>query len=428
MTRLQVLSALVLTSLLCAVALAALVERDLALPKQVRVAAAPSQPGARSKAALPATSAQQATTPAPGFGQAVAPGSTIRIGAVITQSGLGDETAAYKGLDAAIKEIDAQGGVKGIKLQLEVADDGSDAGQGRAQLRRLVEQDKVFALVGECAPLTDFDAGDYFQQQQIPVVGSCFAPNAQYSNPFVFPFVVEPQIEGQLMGRFIVGGLRSQKPAIVSLDVNVLDQSFGGISQGIQSAGKQVCDVQKVALEQTAYDNVVLQEKQKGCDGVVLNLDPAHTLDWMQSAQRFGYTPQRLGLTAFDSTVTTNGGSEAEGIVTYFGQVLPSAGDAGSYPAVEKFKGALARYHPEEKNINLALVGYLAGVSFGEAMAQVNGSVSRQSLIQTLESTTINNGLEPPVQFHSGNHAAATKCRFYAYHGGSFQPLTGWYG
>jgi ABC-type branched-subunit amino acid transport system substrate-binding protein len=228
------------------------------------------------------------------------------------------------------------------------------------------------------------------------------------------------------MAGFLIQQLHAQEPAVVSLDVNVTDQSYDGVVQGIQKAGKQVCDAQKVSATQTSFDSVVQTEMQQGCDGVVLNLDPAHTLDWLSSAQRAGYSPQRVGLTAFDQTVIEGSGSAGEGLVTYFGSLLPSA-DSGS-PAVRQFLQALHAYHPDERNVNLAAVGYLAGISFAEAVSKVHGELTRESLAGALESQAIDNGFQPPVQFQSGNHVAATSCRFYQLHAGRYQPISGWYG
>lgn len=442
--RAHVLGLMLVVALLSSSLLGYLLARDFALSGHVRVAASappaaasatPGQPGGPTS-----TPGQPGTSPgAPGgsgsaggggqgggSGPVTYPGGVLKVGAVITQSGLGDETSIYKGLDAAFKTIDDHGGIAGIKVSLEVLDDGTDPNRGQAALRQIVEQDKVFALTGECAPLTDIDATNYFDQQGIPVVGPCFAANTQYADRNIFPIVVQPALSGRLMASFLVQQLHAQKPAVVSLDVNVTAQSHDGVVQGIQGTGKQVCDDESVPATQTSYDSVVQNEMQKGCDGVVLNLDPAHTLDWLSSAQRYSYRPQRIGLTAFDQTVIDNAGSAGEGLVAYFGSLLPSA-EPGS-AAVQQFLQAMHAYHPEEKNPNLAVVGYLAGISFAEAVGKVHGQLTRDSLMSTLESQPIDNGFQPAIQFHPGNHVAATTCRFYQLHSGAYQPISGWYG
>jgi branched-chain amino acid transport system substrate-binding protein len=429
-SRAQLAAALAAVFLAASSLLGWLIARDFSLPRgrvvasrQVIEGGGPAA-GSKRQAAPPAKAGAPGTGSAPPAASSAVQSGPMKLGAVITQSGLGDETPIYHGLDAGLKQVDAQGGVRGITFNLEVLDDGTDPNRGQADLRRLVEQDHVFALVGECAPLTDIDAGDYFQQQQVPVFGPCFASNTQYSNPYIFPLVVKPYLSGQLMADYLIGQLGSRSPAVVSLDVSVLDQSYDGAVAGIDAKAGSPCDAEKVPISQASYDTVVLNEKQHNCDGVILNLDPGHTLSWMQSAQRYGYHPKVIGLTAFDQTVVDHAGSYSDGLVTYFAQYMPQVDNV---PALQQFQQAMATYEPGERDLNDALVGYLAAVSFAQAIAHVQGPVSRQSFLNALYGAAIQNGLQQPVQFHQGDHSVALACRFYVLHQGQWADLSNWY-
>ena len=74
----------------------------------------------------------------------------IKIGSVLSVTGpasfLGDPEK--KTLEMYVEEINAKGGVNGQKLQLIVYDDTGDANQARTFATRLVEDDKVVAIVG----------------------------------------------------------------------------------------------------------------------------------------------------------------------------------------------------------------------------------------------------------------------------------------
>jgi len=82
-----------------------------------------------------------------GAGQACA---QVKLGAVLSVTGpasfLGDPEK--KTLEMYIDAINAKGGVNGQKLQLVVYDDGADANAARTFATRLVEEDKVVAMVG----------------------------------------------------------------------------------------------------------------------------------------------------------------------------------------------------------------------------------------------------------------------------------------
>ena len=74
----------------------------------------------------------------------------VKIGAVLSASGpasfLGDPEK--KTLDIYVQDINAKGGVAGQKLQLVIYDDGGDADAASTFATRLVEEDKVVAVVG----------------------------------------------------------------------------------------------------------------------------------------------------------------------------------------------------------------------------------------------------------------------------------------
>jgi branched-chain amino acid transport system substrate-binding protein len=74
----------------------------------------------------------------------------VKVGAVLSVTGpasfLGDPEK--RTLELYVDEINAKGGVNGQKLQLVVYDDGADANAARTFATRLIEEDKVVAMIG----------------------------------------------------------------------------------------------------------------------------------------------------------------------------------------------------------------------------------------------------------------------------------------
>src|SRR5919202_2935072 len=101
------------------------------------------QLGVAALAALAIVSAASA-------GGAGAPGITskqILIGGTTPLSGPASAYASVaKGADAYFKYVNDHGGVFGRKIKYKYLDDGYDPAQTVVQTRRLVEQDKVFAI------------------------------------------------------------------------------------------------------------------------------------------------------------------------------------------------------------------------------------------------------------------------------------------
>ena len=96
----------------------------------------------------------------------------VKIGSVLSVTGpasfLGDPEK--KTLEMYVDEINAKGGVNGEKLQLIIYDDGGDANNARTFATRLVEEDKIFAMVGGTTTGSSLAIIPVFEEAQIPFI------------------------------------------------------------------------------------------------------------------------------------------------------------------------------------------------------------------------------------------------------------------
>ena len=96
----------------------------------------------------------------------------VKLGAVLSVTGpasfLGDPEK--KTLEMYVDEINAKGGVNGQKLQLVVYDDGADANAARTFATRLIEEDKIIAMVGGTTTGATLAMIPVFEEAQIPLI------------------------------------------------------------------------------------------------------------------------------------------------------------------------------------------------------------------------------------------------------------------
>ena len=76
-----------------------------------------------------------------------------------------------QGILAAFTEINAKGGVHGRKLQLISRDDGYDPDRSVVQTLRLIEDDKVFALIGAVGTPTAMATDTDHSASNVPFIG-----------------------------------------------------------------------------------------------------------------------------------------------------------------------------------------------------------------------------------------------------------------
>src|SRR5215470_7403069 len=96
----------------------------------------------------------------------------VKVGAVLSVTGpasfLGDPEK--KTLEMYVDAFNAKGGVNGQKLQLVVYDDGADTNAARTFATRLVEEDKVVAMVGGTTTGATLAMMPVFEEAQIPLI------------------------------------------------------------------------------------------------------------------------------------------------------------------------------------------------------------------------------------------------------------------
>jgi branched-chain amino acid transport system substrate-binding protein len=96
----------------------------------------------------------------------------VKVGAVLSVTGpasfLGDPEK--KTLEMYVAEINEKGGVNGQKLQLVIYDDGGDANNARTFATRLVEEDKVIAMIGGTTTGSTLAMIPVFEEAQLPFI------------------------------------------------------------------------------------------------------------------------------------------------------------------------------------------------------------------------------------------------------------------
>lgn len=77
-------------------------------------------------------------------------GKTIKLGAILSLTGAGSVYGpqSANGMNLAVKQINAAGGVNGAKIELTVKDDGSDKAQAAQVAQTLIQADQDLALLG----------------------------------------------------------------------------------------------------------------------------------------------------------------------------------------------------------------------------------------------------------------------------------------
>ena len=237
----------------------------------------------------------------PGNSDPVAPSGTVQ-GVTDTTIYIGNTAATTgafaavgvpfnAGIEAVLKNYNDNGGFRGLKVELIHYDDGFDAAQGYTYTQTLVEDDKVFALVGHFGTNTVGATLDYLKSIGIPMmhaatgISELYQEGATGKNACIFPVQPIYDAEGRvLLARAVASpeggyGLGGTKIGVVATTDDAGAGMLAGINRQLKEIDIEVV-IQEVDPAATDYTAAVSVLKNQGCDVVIgaMNQAPMQTL------------------------------------------------------------------------------------------------------------------------------------------------------
>ena len=141
----------------------------------------------------------------------------ITVGAFLSLSGSDSTfgTDTRDGIELAVEEINAAGGVKGKKVRVLYEDDKSTTQEASQKVRQLIDRDKVIALLGEVASSRSLAGGLIANTSKVPMVTpSSTAVEVTQGREWVFRTCFTDDQQGEVAARFVKNELKKNKAGI----------------------------------------------------------------------------------------------------------------------------------------------------------------------------------------------------------------------
>lgn len=151
-----------------------------------------------------------------------ATGDTIKVGVYGDLTGATSSfgQSTKNGIELAVEEINAAGGVNGKKIILIVEDDQGRPEQAKTVVSKLINQDKVQAVLGEVASTNSLAAAPVAQEAKIPMITpSSTNPKVTEVGDYISRVCFIDPFQGSVMARFASNTLKAKTAAILG-DVN----------------------------------------------------------------------------------------------------------------------------------------------------------------------------------------------------------------
>ena len=307
-------------------------------------------------------------------------------------------TSADEGIQLALDEINAAGGVLGKKVRVITEDDRSLPDEAKTVANKLITGDNVVAILGEVASSRSIAIAPVCEDNQIPMLSpGSTNPRVTEGYEFVFRNCFIDPFQGEAIGRFAIEELGAKRVAFlypVNSDYGVGLRDF--IAQTVEAAGAEIVANESYSEKSDVDFNGQLT-KIKAANPDVIFVPGYYTEAGLiaKQARSLGITVPLVGGDGWDSDQTIQIGGEAiEGC--FFANHYSADEDR---PEVKKFvEGYKAKYNGKVPDA-MAILGYDAMKLMADAIGRAGtteGPAIRDALAATKDfpgasgNTTIN--------------------------------------
>jgi ABC-type branched-subunit amino acid transport system substrate-binding protein len=327
---------------------------------------------------------------------------SITIGTIVPTrgelEGIGQVIKAV--LTAYFNEINSQGGIYNRKIELKFAEIADTPAATAANIRRFVQDEKVFALTSAFTAGADREITTVVGELEVPMIG---------------PLTLYPQVEHPLNRHvfYLLSGMDGQARALVNFAAQRLpDQKagalivypegalFAGVMEAIkdQSQKSGFGPLQSYSYQRASFDASIIAGKlsQMGKMAVFFLGSGEEALALMKEADKLRwspsvYLPGAAGSVILDAPLSFN-----RKIFVSF----PTVPTDQTAEGIREFRELATKYNLPTHHVAAQLSVYSAARILVEGLKRAGKDISREKLVETLEGLNqYSTGLTPAVTY-----------------------------
>jgi branched-chain amino acid transport system substrate-binding protein len=341
----------------------------------------------------------------------------VKIGGTFPQTG---PAAAYAPIAPAMKAYfayinsrkgpDGKRGVYGRQIQFIYYDDGYNPANTVQLTRKLVEEDKVFAVVGQLGTEPCLSVRPYLNERKVPQVLVSTGATEFGSEWKEFPYTIgwEPDYiaEGRLFGLQIKKNQAGKKIAILYQNDAYGKDYVYGLETALGSKYAKANVVAEQPYEVTAPDvrSQMARIKASGADVFLIFATPKFAGQAYFFGKALGFNPSTIYLNHVAANgayikayVAAVGAPYVNGSLSIGFLKDPVGPRWSNDAAMKQYRALMAKYNPKaDPNDGLNLYGFAKAETFVQALYKAGKNPTRASLMKALLSLNFKNKFALP--------------------------------
>ena len=323
---------------------------------------------------------------------------TITLGSIQDLSGplAGFGKQLRMGMQLRVDEINEQGGIHGRKVELKFEDSGYDPKRAVLAAQKLVNQDKIFAMVGHIGTAQNVATFPVLFDKNVisffPVTAAreMYEPLHRLKYSFAATYYDQMRQEAPKLAK----EKGAKKACAIYQDDEFGLEVLRGAETGLKTIGMELAEKTSFKRGATDFSSQVARMKAAGCDFVVLGTIIRETIGTIAESRKTGFNPTFLGSSAaYTDLIHKLGGKAMDGLYATMTVQNPYL-DASSQPI--RFWANKYKTKFNEDPAVFSVYGYLVIDSFAKAAQKAGPNLTTDSFIKAMDSITI-----PPDMFGS---------------------------
>ena len=336
-------------------------------------------------------------------------GSTADPGVTATTIVLGGTSpltgpaAAYasvaRGAKAYFDSVDAKGGVARRKIDYRIVDDAYNPAQTVPDVRRLVEQDKVFAVFNTLGTESNLAVRDYLNQSKVPQLFVASGATTWGRDAATYPWTIGFQpsyaAEGWVYGQYVAKTQKKARIGVLFQNDDYGKDLLGGLKRGLGRSGSKVVAAQPYEVTSSDVGSQIAKLKAAKASILAIFATPQFAIQAYVFANRLGWRPLVLcnGVSGTSNIMllASEGGKNktVEGTIT--STILKDPADPRwkKDPGMKQYRAILARY---AKGANAGDVYHVYGMAVAyetvNLLRRLGANPTRAGLMKAARSMT----------------------------------------
>ncbi len=319
--------------------------------------------------------------------------ATIKIASLQELSGTGATVGNNfkNGMDLAIKEINAAGGILGKKIEVTHADTQSNPGVAKGLAQKAVD-DNVFAVFGPGFSGSILVSMSETKRAEIPnFTGGEAASVTQQNNPYIFRTSFGQATSMPKVARYIAQNLKAKTVAVIFVNNDFGKGGRDSVTKALEAAGAKVIADISTDAGQVDFSSPVLKAKQSNADVIFVYTNEEESARALRELRKQGVTKPIVGETVLTSQkVIELAGDAANGAVAHVGLTTDAP-----IPNMRAFRTKFEKeykYIPDHNGIK----GYTS-VYVMKAGIEKAGKIDRAAFTKAMHGLQISAAKEPGV-------------------------------